>query len=219
MPDFGHRHNPYSKPPEKEDSMHPFTTLALIASVLALSACGGVGVGGPAKSSWGETITLQRPSMDPSRQPSSVTENYSEFDPTAEVVLTDVGDVACDGYAADSFGNVTGGTVQPENGKFYAVKAELKVLENKWMEKGNESLNANNFRYVSPSGVELKGEKIATVPAFSCLKSGALSMYTYEGESDSGTIIFDIPKETGGKLVLERYEGEKIPEEEFALGH
>jgi hypothetical protein len=148
-----------------------------------------------------------------------VTENFSEFDPSAEVVLTDIGDVTCDGYATDRFGNVTGGTVRPENGKFYAVKADLKVLENKWMEKGTESLNANNFRYVSPSGEELNGEKIATVPASSCLKSGALSMYTYEGESDAGMIVFDIPDETGGKLVLQRYEGEKVPEEEFPLGH
>lgn len=108
--------------------------------------------------------------------------------------------------------------MEAENGRFYAVKADLKVLENKWMEKGTESLNANNFSYVSPSGEELKGDKIATVPAFSCLTSGALSMYTYEGETASGMIVFDIPNETGGKLVLERYEGEKDPEEEFPLG-
>lgn len=127
--------------------------------------------------------------------------------------------MTCDGYATDRFGNVTGGTVQPENGKFYAVNVELKVLENKWMENATEMLNANNFSYVSPSGEELPGEKIATVPALSCLKTGGLSMYTYEGGSDSGVIVFDIPNETGGKLVHKRYEGEKIPEEEFPLGH
>lgn len=200
--------------------MRPSAILTLTALILALCACsGGVGLAGPAKSSWGETITVQRPSMDPNRQPSSPTENYSEFDPSAEFVLTDVGDVTCDGYATDRFGNVTGGTVQPENGKFYAVQVELKVLENKWMETGTEMLNANNFSYVSPSGQEITGEKIATASASSCLKSGTLNMYTYEGESDSGMIVFDIADETGGKLVHQRYEGEKVSEEEFPLSH
>jgi hypothetical protein len=204
----------------KENKMRTSFVLALTASTLALSACsGGMSVAGPAKSNWGETITVQRPSLDPNRQPSSQTEQFSEFDPSAEFVLTDVGDVTCDGYGTDSYGRLTGGPVQPLNGKFYAVKAEMKVLENKWMEKGTEMLNANNFSYVSPSGEEHPAEKIASLPASTCLRSGGLSMFTYEGESDSGMIVFDIPNETGGKLVHQRYEGEKIPEEEFPLGH
>lgn len=171
---------------------------------------------GPSEGSWGETITIQRPSLDPDRQPSTLTEDFSEFDPSAEFVLTDVGDVACDGDAADSFGQYVEGVVQPENGRFYAVHAEFKVLENEWMEQGNEMLNANNFSYVSPSGQEFAGD-IASVSTLSCLRTGTLSIYTEEGESDSGMIVFDIPNETGGTLVHQRYEGEKVQEDEFPL--
>ncbi|MGJ3191235.1 hypothetical protein [Paenarthrobacter sp. FR1] len=131
--------------------------------------------------------------------------------------MTDVGDVACTGLAFDKFGGAVGGLAKPENGRFYAVQVEMKVYDNKWMDKGIEMLNANSFSYVSPSGKELPPEKIATTPAYNCLSKGFLSMYIYEQQTGSGKIVFDIPNETGGKLVHQRYDKENLPEEEFPL--
>lgn len=98
----------------------------------------------------------------------------------------------------------------PENGTFVALDVDLEVFagaaEN--YVDGN-ILNPNAFRFIGTDGDTFGGD-VATAPTYTCLPTESLlNTQVGDGERTSGTILLDLPEDSGILLLEDEMSGNK----------
>lgn len=98
----------------------------------------------------------------------------------------------------------------PENGTFVALDVDLEVFpgaEENYVD-GN-LVNPNSFRFIGTDGATFGGD-VATASTYTCLPpESLLNTQVGDGERTSGTILLDLPEDSGTLLLEDEMSGNK----------
>ncbi|MBU8650801.1 hypothetical protein KM867_09170 [Micrococcus luteus] len=98
----------------------------------------------------------------------------------------------------------------PENGTFVALDMDLEVFPGaaEYYVDGN-LVNPNAFRFIGTDGTTFGGD-LATAPTYTCLPpESLLNTQVGDGERASGTILLDLPENSGTLLLEDEMSGNK----------
>ena len=192
--------------------------LLLAVSALLLTGCGQNGAASSPTVTVTETVSAS-PTSSASATPAAATGSSS---PRGALVKQPGETAGLTTPAGDSLIEFTVKSIEadpsctgrdpgvPETGSFVALDVDLEVFpgaaEN--YVDGN-LLNPNAFRFIGTDG-ETFGGDVATAPTFTCLPPEALlNTQVADGERTSGTILLDLPEDSGILLLEDEMSGNK----------